>query len=599
MVRAALILAIAATATSSASAEPPCASPAAHYRGGRQVGSVCPSEAASRGLTIIDLGDAWAPRPLRAGDQAGDAPDYLGRFVALANEDPSAMHSDDDRYLDLYGILPTLGVIRTRMQQQDRYACHAAVEGSALGGLAIRLAEESTANGKARVAADRNLRRSLEAQIARRSLQTLDELAVVSQALRRQVERLAAREARTGAIRAAQEHLACDGLLGKRYMVGVLNWQTAKALELYQRRHFLAPTAQLDVPTQKVMLRNAGESDVLAALRVLRERVGDASGLIEDGSASLSESTIAGRLLGDLDLITPHGHEALPGGAPDLLGRATNQVTGALGWTTIDSIRSFLASHTDPDGKLRLRVAVTLPPAPAYHTSHMELEAVIDPSDAVPTKRPGRRKLARRPALTVYAVRDGERIPLVHWPTTVGGWQDKRFPGGYVRKEYMGSDFGDFVWRDLYIAPRWLPPDNTPDDDVVKRGARGWYLDRELLGPSFRSAYGMAMLIHHRVSTHRDKTTFIDRGVRTHGTGNILSLDRADSHGCHRLLGIHASRLGTFLLAHRNHVRHGPVPTLYRRVFRYKGRFPVTIRQRGYLYELTPPVPVHVGRPSE
>jgi hypothetical protein len=227
----------------------------------------------------------------------------------------------------------------------------------------------------------------------------------------------------------------------------------------------------------------------------------------------------------------------------------------------------------------------------------MQLEVVIDVGDTRKTPKPIRRRLRHRPSLVVFAVHGGRRIPLVRWPTTVGGWQDKRLRGGFVAKRYMGSELGEFVWRDLYVAPRWLPPDNTPDEDVVKRDGRGrWVLDRPLFGPSYRSAYGLAMLVHHVVSTHRGQTNFIDRGIRTHGTGNTLSLRQLDSHGCHRLLGAQVNRLAAFLLRHRKHIRHGSQPTIYRRVFRYHGRFPITIRERGHRFEMTPPIPVVIGK---
>jgi hypothetical protein len=86
-----------------------------------------------------------------------------------------------------------------------------------------------------------------------------------------------------------------------------------------------------------------------------------------------------------------------------------------------------------------------------------------------------------------------------------------------------------------------------------------------------------------------------DAQTRTHGTASYRSVLHGNSHGCHRLYGPLAIRLGSFLLAHRRSIRHGPIVAHYRRIVVWRGRRdPVRGETRGYLYELTPPVPVHV-----
>jgi len=54
-------------------------------------------------------------------------------------------------------------------------------------------------------------------------------------------------------------------------------------------------------------------------------------------------------------------------------------------------------------------------------------------------------------------------------------------------------------------------------------------------------------------------------------------------------------RLADFLLSHRDHVVRGEQPETYRRVVSYRDeRFVAKIGTRGFLYELTPPVPINV-----
>ncbi|MEM6959178.1 MAG: hypothetical protein AAF645_26080, partial [Myxococcota bacterium] len=84
---------------------------------------------------------------------------------------------------------------------------------------------------------------------------------------------------------------------------------------------------------------------------------------------------------------------------------------------------------------------------------------------------------------------------------------------------------------------------------------------------------------------------FFDQGIRVHGSVSYRSMTTGTSHGCHRLFNHLAVRLASFVLRHRTFVRHGQVTVRYRRKVRGHD---FRIRSRGYRYELTPPVPVHV-----
>jgi hypothetical protein len=231
----------------------------------------------------------------------------------------------------------------------------------------------------------------------------------------------------------------------------------------------------------------------------------------------------------------------------------------------------------------------------------MELRAVLDRGDIWYDPLPRHRDPARRPALILYARVDGVDLPLVRWPSTIGGWADQKLPSGRVRDEWKESDVGPRVWKELYVAPTWQPPKTTPDDELVKRLWPGVRLKTEVMGPGARSAYGMVMLINHEVRAKKKGklrwNTYADNGIRVHGSSSVTSVIRGTSHGCHRLLNHLAVRLGSFLLRHRDHVRKGDQKTGYRRVIRAQGEtFRARIDTRGYLYELTPPVPIEVTK---
>jgi hypothetical protein len=198
--------------------------------------------------------------------------------------------------------------------------------------------------------------------------------------------------------------------------------------------------------------------------------------------------------------------------------------------------------------------------------------------------------------LIVYA-KDGDReTALVRWPTTIGGWQDEQLGDGAVVRRYKPSDTGPRLWRDLVAVPVWYPPASTPDRELVRVRRGKWELKEELLGPGYRSAYGLAMLIHHLERTGPDgRVQLFDRAIRTHGSVNYQSIGRGDSHGCHRTYNHQILGLTSFLLRHHAYTVKGPLQETYVRTVRHgRSRFPVRRTDRGFYYELTPAVPVEV-----
>jgi hypothetical protein len=247
-----------------------------------------------------------------------------------------------------------------------------------------------------------------------------------------------------------------------------------------------------------------------------------------------------------------------------------------------------------------VRVAIALPPPPAYHAQHMALRAEIDRGDVWYDEVPIARLIRHRPTLVLYvedpSAAHGVR-PLIRWPTTIGGWADQRLGDGGVVRRWKESEVGPRMWRDLYAAPTWLPPPTTPDRDLVKNLWNGhWGLKTEIMGPGAHAAYGMTLLVHHQVVKQRDGSErYDDNGIGTHGSASVTSIVNGTSHGCHRLYNQLAVRLADFLLRHRDHAVRGEQPELYRRVVYHRGeRFVANVTTRGFLYELTPPVPINV-----
>ena len=568
-----------------------CADPVLVVGDGAERGPTCASALAA-GTTIVDLRDEWTPT-LFAPDRDGKAPDFRATYVAIAAE-----HGLDGKPLapenalaELYGIVPSLAIVRARFAESARYGCHAQIDSTPIGKLARPYGQEH--EGIVRYA--QQLRTVLGAQLERaRAARGLPDTTAFAhdRELGPIYERWKAADDEHAGIVAAQRHLACEGYLAAARVDGNLSVWTGNAIELFQRRNFLVPNGRLDPETRAALATPANELDYRLALRVLRERVVDATGLIEDGTAADGEKPILGRVLDPEVMRTARGHEKpLPEGAPDLISAATEAAARQLGWSGPAETASALARH--PGG---VRVALALPPVPAYHGAHMALSAEVDRGDVWYDEQPTPRIVTRRPNLVLFVDDHGAKRALVRWPTTIGGWSEVGTGGGGIVQRWKESDVGPRVWRDLYAAPTWLPPGTTPDRDLVKWVSAGkWDLKRSIMGPGPHAAFGIMLLPHYRVVAQPNGAEqFVDNGIGTHGSAVVTSILNGTSHGCHRLYNQLAVRLGSFLLLHRNHVAKGPKKEYYRRTVHYMGTFEARIDTRGYLYELTPPVPVNV-----
>ena len=221
--------------------------------GGGVSGCVSPVDAVRSGLTVLDLGDGWLPGVFSESPEAPQRmrPHLLGLASERIGRGAGFAQARLDRHFELFGVSPSVTVVRRRLADHGRHLCHEAiVEDGALGPLKGVLASGP--------------RRGPDI---------------------------------TAAVSVMQAHLRCEGLLGRRARAGVFDRHTAAALTLYQRRHMLADHGRLDRETRIALVTDSRELDFRALLRVLRERVADAAGLIEDGSAGGGPGEVLERVL--------------------------------------------------------------------------------------------------------------------------------------------------------------------------------------------------------------------------------------------------------------------------------------------------------------
>jgi hypothetical protein len=361
-----------------------------------------------------------------------------------------------------------------------------------------------------------------------------------------------------------------------------------KAVTDFQQKHTLLDQTDLKRSTLEQLARPLLVNDYAALERVLAERAAHAGGFLEDGSIPPTTSFL--------------GKDGLRHPIPDLVGAATQALLARLDIVTPDDALAFLRRRAPADFRW-LRVAVRFPTPPEYYGARMDLSGEIDRGDIwydFPFNEAGVRQPQPRerfPSFTLFVKWQGERVPLVRWRTTIGGWRGELAANGEEYFRYKDSDVGPHVWRHLVAAPVWIPPPASPLGSMVKEkkvnGAFVKVTNYDETGPGYLSAYGLAAAIHVQMHKGTSGYTYFDNGIRTHGSFDYTSLRGRFSHGCHRLYNHQAMRLFSFVLAHHSARTLGSIALGFRRTFWWKGEvFEMRLPSRGFYYELDPPLPV-------
>ena len=607
--------------------------------------------ARGQGLLVVDLSDDWVPfifsesdgpgKPVKpnpyrhtftalANDQTG--PDELfleseaGRTavlatvpVALRSPTPNQLSPDQQQalerarrglqarrapnYLEVYGIPPTLSVLARRVAEDGQKSCTASLSFDGLRRLDFEVTfqtreqaqrDYTDAVADAAWVAERSSAPGIDAaasaadEIAARLLAADPQIDAV------RVDRYRRGQARLQAVRDVQNRLVCDGLLAAdRFTPGAFDLATHEALATFEKKNDIFGWGFIGGETVAALLSPAVELDFEAFRRILAERVSDAAGIVEDGSVSKDGSSPA---------YVDEAAGAHP--VPNLIGDFVDALQQALGVTTPQDLEELLRAVAG-NGATTLRVAFRAPLLPPYYAPVMDLSAEIDRGDVwydppfdrqgKPTAQPRR----RFPYFTLFVNWRGQKIPLVHWRTTIGSWRSELGSDGHIYLKYKNSDVGPRIWKDIVAAPVWVPPPSTPGKDLLarrvfdRRQGPVSVVNTEIMGPGFASAYGLVMAVHWQTL---DGGGLFDNQIRTHGSVDYTSIARRFSHGCHRLVNNRAVRLFGFVLAHRKHVRRGnhPLSGLPRRFAHHGRRYEYRLTTRGYYYELRPPLSVTV-----
>ncbi len=620
--------------------------------GGRAVGQTTPESARKDGLTVVDLSDDWLPYVFS--EEPGKPQPLRAYLIDLANgrfrPGSAYARAREDRFFEAFGIFPSLNLLRRRLADKKRHACHERVKDGVLEELSPR-----------------NVIPAEEAEkVPNPDPATAKETPMVTTGRTISPRPLTAQEKR--AVIAMQAHLRCEDLLPGKANAGRMDRRTSEGLKTYQHLQMLADNANLDFETRTALLGDSREQDFRALLRALRARVVDVTGLIEDGSALGAQGQVQGRVI-DTNEFQPlsappgaakpsppsaaagpnAGPPAAAAGpntaaaataspppaaapdpstkdasvkivpAPDLIAAATQAASEALGWKSPDAVLASTlvappAASKKPARKtaklkgpapLPTAVAIRLPPLPAYHSPNMELRAEIDRGEVVLARpqldKEGHKKwkppVGDRPTITLFARVGDHDVALCRWPTTIGGWKMFEKSDGTMALKYKESVTGDALWTEVLATPTWHPAPGMPTRHLLIKVGDSFVPKTEIIGPGYHAAYGLVAMVHKQImgTTPQGEPDLMDLRIRTHGTPGYRSVKRGESNGCHRLHNYEALRLAAFLVKHHANTRDGLVPEDYERHLQYKGQdIALLSESKGYRFKLTPPVPVKV-----
>lgn len=581
--------------------------------------------AEARGYSIIDLSNDWTPYIFSnktAGAEDGKDNLYRQKYIGLANDQidhyGDTLRPHEHNYLELYGIPPSLAVIQQEWDRIDTEVepclAQAGFDPQAFTRYRGTIAYRGGSKGKQlrRIKTARWAKKQLFSKMRKQGLdpESPDDLVAAAEhpKLRRAYERWRKDQDVIDVIDHAQRRFRCEKLFNGnggegKFTPGVYDSATTHALANFERKHDVMGWGHFKRDNMAMLALPSEQTVHRRLLRAVQERVVMSVGIVEDGSAAAWQP--------DFRYKDAQGAEHA---LPNLVEDYTQAVVEALGLKTPESAKQRLAALSDlaPDlaggegGFSQLLVAVRLPQRPAYYADDMQLSALIDrgdvwydfPYDDEGNKLGQPRK--RYPHLTLYVEYEGQKIPLVHWRTTIGSWRSEMNEGEVMLK-YKNSDVGPRVWKTIMAAPVWIPPPATPAKELIKsRWRKGKFttdVNYSETGPGYRSAYGLVAAYHIKQVLREDGTVRaeLDNGIRTHGSVDYMSILRRYSHGCHRLYNMDAVRLFSFVLRHRDYIRQGQQEVGVRRNLELDGKtYNMKLDTRGYKYELAEPIPVRV-----
>ncbi|MBU0553337.1 chemotaxis protein CheB [Myxococcota bacterium] len=555
--------------------------------------------ARAAGYTLIDFSDAWSPYIFHTFSDAVDedgAPQqnrYQSTYRCLADDhcdsDGVPLEEGEKNYLEVFGIPPSMSVIRARFVEDDAKTCYEGVDFELIAKMKGFEYRERTLRKREKAA--RALKKQLDAEKKKAKVKSFEALIAKKPDLASVVDEYQDLTLQGRVLTQVEARMSCDGHLHKRYhhKSGKLDHGLRLAVRRFQRKHMIYEHTNLRKKTLRWLARPPVDLNFESFKRAFTERVIAATGILEDGTT------------GEVKWKDKAGHEHV---VRDLVTEFTEAALASIQMDTPQKALAFFKRYDDAAFE-HLQIGVKLPALPEYYSKKMPLFIHVDRGDVwydAPWDENGKELNQPRrnlPKLMLYTRYLDQNIRLVRFKTTIGGWREELAPNGYTYFKYKGSDVGSRVIRKIIAGPTWVPPKTTPLKSLAKRryvnGKTQGVVNYDELGPGYLSAYG---LVAGYFVIPRDDERDHDRGIRAHGSSDYMSIlsSRRFSHGCHRLMNHKAVRLYGFILSHHGGVSvEGEQMINHHRQFLYKDQvYEIRLPSRGFQFKLTPPLPVEV-----
>jgi hypothetical protein len=499
-----------------------------------------PEQAVAAGYTIVDLSDGWTPY-LFAQHQGPNgevlANRYRRVFVGLANDqlddDGQPLPPGSKNYLELYGVFPSLSVLRARFVEDAARTCD---------------------------------------KPPRKPKKHLPPPTPMAE---------------------AEHRLACEGFLAPatRHHPGKLDEPMRLAIQAFQQKHMIYEGHALQPRTREALARPLLDNDHRSLMRALRERVMAAAGVIEDGTAELKSSTPI--LQGSRPVIRNLADEYTDAAAKQL-GLTGPQESlaflqrhgAALGQLQAGVKLPAPPEYYGPNMDLNIiidrgDVWYDLPfdETGAFHPQARKKY----PQFQLYTTYRGQKLLLARWRTTVGGWRAEQASD---------GYEYFRYKGSDVGPRIIKQVVAGPVW----IAPESTPIRALVKSKLV-RNHREFVVNYDELGPGYLSAYGLVAgyFVIPGQNGRSDWDNGIRLHGSSEYLSMYSAVGY--SHGCHRLPNHLAIRLYSFILRHRPMRIAGDKimnPEFTRQFLRSNDVFEIKIPSRGYYYYLDPPLPVEV-----
>ncbi|MBN2722571.1 MAG: hypothetical protein JXR95_00710 [Deltaproteobacteria bacterium] len=552
------------------------------------------TKAREKKLSLINLSDNFTPYIFseKSSPDGKSMPNlyrktYLNLAQDLTDEEGRKLNPSEHNYLELYGIPPTMSVLRKRFMESADSECAKKLNPDVFK----RISKSLYWNVKhPRMYSGRysNSRKAALRYARRKKIADIDKFVLEKKNRRNKILReYYSAKVRYDALKELQNRFICEHVIDKKNIrKDYFDQRLKNAVRTFERKHMVYGWGYVNAKLLKILSRTMLENDYAALKRMLRERVAHSLGIFDDGSirkrALFPEST-------------------------DLIHNIRDRLIKHMGIDSPEKSLEFFRKNNEKSFN-SMWVAIPTEKLPPYYSENMNLTVKTSIGDVwydVPYSKDGKeipQPRKRLPRVYLYVIYKNHEIPLMRMGTTAGGWQKE-----YVEKEiflkYKSSDLGAVEWKFIVGGPVWFPPHTTPPRELLKFEPNKYgiwkpHVKPSAFGPSYASAYGLAMGIHTITKKYRNgKTEDLDHGIRTHGSVNYMSILIGHSHGCHRLHNHLAVRMFSNILQRRPHVRMGQQETDWRHFFPWGGKtHKIELKTKGYYYELTPPIRVVVGR---